>query len=76
MVFLCKGSCTMNNVITVDLKLPGHGREFVESPIQLRPRADGAGFVQLRCRWERPLATELLHADQLLQAAQPPFTAK
>ena len=56
--------------------IPGQGRELVESPLQSRPRADGAGLVQLRCRWDRPLTTELLHVDQLLQADQPPFTGK
>ena len=31
------------------------------------------GFLEI-CLRDRPLATELLHADQLLQADQPPFT--
>ena len=60
----------------IDLTLPGQGRLSLESPAQLCPRADGAGLVQLRCRCDKPLATELLHTDQLLQADQPPFTEK
>ena len=60
----------------LDFTLPGQGRLSVESPLQSRPRADGAGLVQLRCLWDIPLATELLHADQLLQADHPPFTGK
>ena len=66
----------IDNIITIDLKLPRQGREFVESPAQLCPRVDGAGLVQARCRWDSPLATELLHADQLPQADQPPFTKR
>ena len=44
--------------------------------MQPRPSADGDGLVHVRCRCDSPLATELLHDDQLVQVPQPPLTGK
>ena len=56
--------------------LPGHGLLSVDSPLQSRPRSDGDGLVHVLCRCDMPRTAELLHADQLLQVLQPPFTSK
>ena len=36
----------------IDLTLPGQGRLSDESPIQLRPRADGAGELKRRNKYK------------------------